>query len=540
MYTLKSITKRGALLGAAGALLVAAVLPGAAAFADALNPLTERSLLLSSSAPGFQDSDGSGNSFGTPNPAASTGINPGDPGYVPGTYAPAGSGANGRKTGETFSFRVSTDSVITGKAIKAFTLQYCTKAAGLCKGPGDVSGDARENVREANGTEGATRVADRKTNDAAYAAGDKKSDLNVNYTAPVLGTDFDVIVDGVAQLPASGWTLETSNAEDFAFDDTAEPNPGLTGKNNFITLKNTTGISPAANTKIQLVFHASETNHITNPGSKEFFVKINSYDSELDANHIPQSPAATNTHIIDGGVTVANVMTDSIHITTKVLETMSFSVGTINPDTTVKATPANHGTCEPITTPPGYRLQLGNTNAEFSLETGRSYDVKSFWRLSSNSSGGATVYYSGETLANTVGDVIAPSATTGENSQPGKEQFGLGFMTHDPVSTSFQTQIDLPGDDRYKAPSILPLTKTAVYDAANGTLDNGSGGQGAASFAFDRDSLLTPVAIASNTGVDSQVLSCATAQMRYVANIAADTPAGVYTTKINYLAAPQY
>ncbi len=36
------------------------------------------------------------------------------------------------------------------------------------------------------------------------------------------------------------------------------------------------------------------------------------------------------------------------------------------------------------------------------------------------------------------------------------------------------------------------------------------------------------------------VISCATAKMRYIANIGADTPAGVYTTKINYLAAPQY
>ncbi len=531
MYTLKSITKRGALLGAAGALLVATILPGAAAFADALNPLTERSLLLSSSAPGFQDTDGSGNSYGNPNPAALG--NAGDPGYVPGTYAPAGSGANGRKTGETFSFRVSTDSAAfaSTKTVRAFTLQYCTKAAGLCQAPGDVSGDARENVRESDGTEGVSRTPDRKSNADAYNDGDKKSDLEVNYTSPQAGTDFDVVVDNVVNN--TGWSMETSNAEDFAF------NGALTGKNNFITLKNSTGITPAANTQIKLVFKASETNHITNPGSKEFFVKINSYNSASDLDHIPQSPSATNVNIIDGGVTVANVMTDSIHITTKVLETMSFSVGTSNPDTTVKADPDDHGTCEPIDTPDGNRLQLGNDNAEFSLETGRGYDVKSFWRLSSNSSGGATVYYSGETLANTVGDVIAPASGTGEVSQPGKEQFGLAFMTHDGVSASFQTKITAE-PLRYKAPSILPLSKTAVYDQGNGTLDDGDGDAGTARFAFDRDSLLTPVAIASNTGVDSQVLSCATAQMRYVANIAADTPAGVYTTKINYLAAPQY
>lgn len=523
MYTLKSILKRGSLLGAASALLVAAVLPGASAFADALNPLTERSLLLSSSAPGFQDTDGSGNAFDRPNPAATGNL--GDPGYIPKTYAPAGSGANGRKSGQTFTFRVSTDSVQTGKTIKAFTLQYCTKAAGLCQAPGDNAGDARV----ATGQTG-----ERETNEqgrAKVAPTKQTSDLSINYPSAVQGTDFDIYVDNV--ITNTAWDLVTDNVEDTAFSGP------LTGKDNFITLKSTAGISPVANTQIKIVFKASETKYITNPGSKEFFVKINSYDSDLTANHIPATPAATNTHIIDGGVTVANVMTDSIHITTKVLETMSFSVGTQNPDTVVQADPDDHGTCQAINTPNGNRLQLGNENAEFSLETGQGYAVESFWRLSSNSSGGATVYYSGETLTNTVGDFIAPSSASGETSQPGKEQFGLGFMTHDAVSSSFQSKIT--GEPtRYKAPSILPLTTTTAYNAADGTLDNGTGGAGSAKFAFDRSSLLTPVAIASNTGANSAVLSCATAQMRYVANIAADTPAGVYTTKINYLAAPQY
>ncbi|MES2630640.1 MAG: hypothetical protein V4611_01665 [Patescibacteria group bacterium] len=519
MYTLKSILKRGSLLGAAGAMLVAAIMPASAAFADALNPLTERSLLLSSSAPGYQDSDGSGNSYENPNPAALG--NPGDPGYVPGTYAPAGSGANGRKSGETFTFRVSTDSSVT-RDIKAFTLQYCTKAAGLCQAPGDNSGDART----------VPGPADRKSNADALADGDDTSDLKIDYTSPVLGVDFDIFVDGVAQ---TGWVMETANHEDDAFVG------ALTGSENFVTLKKTTGTgaTPVANDQIKLVFYASETNYITNPGSKEFFVKINTYDSHLATDHIPLSPAATNDNIIDGGVTVANVMTDSIHITTKVLETMSFSVGTENPDTIVEADPTDHGTCQAINTPNGNRLQLGNENAEFSLETGQGYDVESFWRLSSNSSGGATVYYSGETLANTVGDVIAPSSAAGEVSQPGKEQFGLAFMAHDAVSASFQTQITAE-PLRYHTPSIAPLNKEAVYDDGDGTLDDGDAGAGTARFAFDRASLLTPVAIATNTGVDSQVLTCATAQMRYVANIAADTPAGVYTTKINYLAAPQY
>ena len=124
MYTLKSIAQRGTLLGAATALVVAAVIPTAQVLADALNPLTERSLMLSSSAPGFQDTDGSGNSAAAPNAIGQN-------------YAPAGSGPNGKKTGETFEFKVSST-----KTIKAFTLQYCTGAAGVCQAPGNNTGDA--------------------------------------------------------------------------------------------------------------------------------------------------------------------------------------------------------------------------------------------------------------------------------------------------------------------------------------------------------------------------------------------------------------
>ena len=62
IYSFKSIARRGSLLGAAFALAASTLTPFApAAFADALNPLTERSLTLSSSAPGWDYLDGSGN-----------------------------------------------------------------------------------------------------------------------------------------------------------------------------------------------------------------------------------------------------------------------------------------------------------------------------------------------------------------------------------------------------------------------------------------------------------------------------------------------
>lgn len=103
-------------------------------------------------------------------------------------------------------------------------------------------------------------------------------------------------------------------------------------------------------------------------------------------------------------------MTDSIHITTKVLETMSFSVGTVNPDYN-DPSPGVHGPCDPILV--NNQIQLGDPTQEFSLSVGETWDANSYWRLSSNSSGGASVYYSGATLSNTVGDQIDPAGNFG-------------------------------------------------------------------------------------------------------------------------------
>jgi hypothetical protein len=490
MYTLKSIVRRGTPMAAIVAIVAATVLPSAAVFADALNPLTERSLLLSSSAPGFADTDGSGNSEGNLNANGEE-------------YAPPGSGPNGKKSGETFSFNVSTDSS-SSNAIKAFTLQYCTKAAGYCQAPGDNTGDADPN--DDGDTSDSTRGADTSST----------SDLNVNYTSPVVGTDFDIYVNGV--LSNTGWSMATSNKEDPAFVG------ALTGKNNYITLTNSgTGAQPSSGQQIKIVFKASSGNYITNPGSGAFFVKMNTY-SDTGA-----------TTILDGGVTVANVMTDSIHITTKVLETMAFSVGTQNPDT--QAVP--HGSCDAMQVINGNRLNLGNVNAENSLETTQAYDTHSYWRLSSNSSGGATVYYSGDTLRNTVGDHIAPigadvSHVNGakDYSHPGTEQFGLAL-----VNPGADTMDGGSFPANHITPTTAPLVINADYADGDTASISDTTTTNNAQFAFDMGSQTVPAEIAQE---NTQVLSCATGKVRYVGNIAADTPAGVYTTKINYLAAPQY
>ncbi len=537
MYTLKSITRRGTLLGAAAALVVAAIIPAASAFADTLNPLTNRTLLLSSSAPGWQNTDGSGNSEDQLNGAPPSGEQ----------YAPPGSGANGMKTGETFSFHVSTDSDATSTPIKAFTLQYCTTAAGLCQAPGDNSGDAR--------------TPDRKTNADALSDNDKTSDLDVvgefaDAGNGALGAgQFQVLINGVASN--KGWTMKTKNVEDNDYDND-QGRDDLTGKKNFIILTSATGDSPAFNDKVEIVFKPSSSIYITNPGSGAFFVKINTYKEPADAAEADTRDGvkllpATAANIIDGGVTVANVMNDSIHIMTKVLETMRFSVGTVNPDT--QAIP--HGSCDAIQETNGNLITLGNPSAEDSLDTEQAYDAHSYWRLSSNSSAGATVYYSGETLQNTVGDAIT-SMEAKAHSKPGTEQFGLAVNAPtDPTDNELwtaQDEIDdplheegtpkRPFPDNWTAPHVTPLAVLSDYSGGSiATISDRDDSTNNAEFTFKRASNTVPVPIAENTlagGGSGGVISCSTAKMRYVANIAADTPAGIYTTKINYLAAPLY
>ena len=561
MYTLKTIARRGTALGMAASLLVAAILPGASAFADALNPLTERSLLLSSSSPGYAFTDGSGNSEGNLN-------------AVDEYYSPPGSGPNGQKTGETFTFTMSSTDDISG-----ISLQYCTTAAGNCQSPGDNSGD----YNPTDDTDPAYAGEDSTREDNATAHPLGRSDLEVvgEFIADEDGTvalfnpedgtgggNFTVYQDDGGNgvfAPTTGWSMDAINAEDTTFvgedgDPTTIDDP-LTGKFNYIRLVNTGQTSIDGGDQIKIVFNPSDDIYITNPGSGSFFVKINTYSTNDPDLFTSEIALEDNNNVVDGGVTVANVMTDSIHITTKVLETMSFSVGLENRDTYDLDGTDTHGTCDPIQVVDNNRLNLGNPDAEYSLETGRAWDVYSYWRLSSNSSGGATVYYSGDTLRNTVGDFIEESGATAATSLPGTEQFGLAFVdataddldlfaaavdgTQDFFDDNDSNGVVSPGDagvvatdpDDFRLPKLHTLVGVTAYNGGTGTIDNGNGGQGTAAFAFESASLTVPELIASN---NTSVITCDTAKMRYVGNIGADTPAGVYTTKINYLAAPQY
>jgi hypothetical protein len=577
---LRSLVRRGTLLGAAFALLAGALVP-TLAYADALNPLTERSLTLSSSSPGWDFLDGSGNT----------------------EYAPAGSGANGQKTGNTFQFKVSTDSSAGGsKLVKGFGFQYCIHSAGDCTGPGNNAIDT-----------GTTHI----TNTAALAAGNKTSDLDVVTSSPseLTGTSLFDLTKG--ELTAQGRVPLANNSEGnfivlkkdvgdtnwsqstgwaMAADDKQET--GDIGTKNYISLVNTGGgLSLHGEGQVKVIFFATNTNYITNPGAGSFFVKINDYNSS--------DPAAgfTDANRIDGGVTVANVMNRSIQIQTKVLETMDFSVGTVDPytlDDTQLSTATTgvasghittHGQCDPIltsldpsdNTKAPNTLSMGDETNENSLSTSATYGTHSYWRLSSNSSAGATVYYSGATLHNTEDDKIAGIGLTASTLSRGTPQFGLaiangtqaanatgpfavnydverdgtkgvfedgadnsasGIVAGTGKDASVSTDITAGGLSGYHDPQLWPLVPRTDYQYGAGSfndtaglLGTGYGSTSSTKFAFDEDSTAIPVPIADES---TTVVDCVTAKMRYVANIAATTPAGIYTTKINYIAAPQY
>ena len=558
---LKSVVRRGSMLAAVFAIVAATVAPASLTFADALNPLTNRSLTLSSSSPGWNFKDGSGNA----------------------TYAQPNSGANGKQTGNTFSFNVSSTATI-----KAFTFQYCTTSAGNCLSPGNNGFD----------TTGGTGSYTRKTDSVPL----KTSDLNVVAASPseVSAGNFSSVIDTTTGIPnrspvalpaldnsqgnfvvmknvAGTWTHSAGWAMTATPVETGTVGAGTaTGAKNFITLTNAAGESLTAGDAVRIIFFGTDTNYITNPGFGAFFVKINDYNSDT---------VLTDPNLVDGGVTVANVMNQSIEIQTKVLETMDFSVGTVDPymlDSTqlsasTLATPT-HGQCNPIlggmtAATAVNTLQLGDQLAEDSLSTSKTYSTHSYWRLSSNSSAGATVYYSGVTLKNTVGDEIAAIGPTALSPSRGTPQFGLALANGTiaangttgtgvyPVDYSVEqdaSKVYENGADKgaatqgidasvatdtasltgYHAPQLYPLIPATNYDKGAGVVNATEYGPATtAKFAFDPTSNTVPSPIASESAA---VVDCVTAKVRYIANIAATTPAGIYTTKVNYIAAPQY
>ncbi len=591
MYQVKSVGRRLAALIPAIGILAGVAYQGVApalASADALNPLTHRALTLSSSSPGWSYTDGSGNA----------------------TYAPPNSGANGKQTGNTFSYDVSSTQGING-----LSFQYCTTAAGTCLGPGD------DGYTNTSGTY--TRNADSSsTSDLALVTA-SPAEISSGHWTTISGSasqippadnsqgNFVVLTStngGTTWTYNGGWSMASSNLE----GDIVQNHVGATGKSNYITLLNSGTVSMTSGESMKVIFFGTNTNYITNPGAGAFFVKINDYEDTnaspaagdllpTDAQYATGAPAGA--YIVDGGVTVANVMNQSIEIQTKVLETMDFSVGTVDPDTLSNAqlstatggTLTSPGQCDSILngftpTGPQNTLIIGNEAAENSLMTSDAFATHSYLRLSSNSAGGATIYYSGVTLSNTEGNQIDAAGITMAHSIVGTEQFGLGLdidsstnsggtgtyapdysvATTDgasnikfengadtdntvntpaigaPVSTagsfgvsSNWTSYQSSSGGAAHNPQLAPLLPTANYGSAEGGINGGSHADTntGAQFSFDPNANTVPVPIATE---NTAVVNCVTGKVRYLANIAATTAAGIYTTKVNYIAAPQY
>ncbi len=242
-------------------------------------------------------------------------------------------------------------------------------------------------------------------------------------------------------------------------------------------------------------------------GDKTYFVHIRTYTA---------GPT-----LLDVG-TVTNAVVPSIDITTRVQETLRFSVegaavtedaasGNTAPTAIAAATSVGPA-CDPLG--PTTSILIGDTNN--ALSSAKAYHGASYFRLATNSSNGSIVYYSGETLKSGSTLSIPAVGGTAVAGAFGTEQFGLAIDN---------TAVGIAGG--HNLSSLVPL---APYGAL------GSNNYAFTPYGVGVGETTSPVQLAQSTGV----VDCETGAVRYVANIDDDTPAGIYTTRINYIASPAY
>lgn len=275
-------------------------------------------------------------------------------------------------------------------------------------------------------------------------------------------------------------------------------NGGGTTRTNCTLLKWTAGAAQAG-TPVTLVFGGGASDYITNPTTTgTFYARIATYSD------------TAYTTLVDNG-SVANSTATQITVTAKVQETLNFSVG---------ATPVAPGsTCASFAD--SGNITLGDP-VNGALDFTQAYDNHSYFRISTNAGVGTQVYYSGDTLksgANSIASIGESAA--GTSSTPGTSQFGLAIDSSDTQSGS-----------GHSFTSLAAVTSPNTYAGGAGTITSG----GTAKFQFNVASLTTPIAIAQT----SNVITCDTGSVRYIGNIATNTPPGIYTTVITYIAAPTY
>lgn len=468
MIQLKSVLDRVTPLGAAGALLLSAAIPAIALSRSAnAAPLTERSLMVSSTIANDDMTAPDGSTY---------------------TNLPAGDPRNGQKVSHTYRFKVSSDVDLEG-----FTIEYCEKAfdhvgVGACAASG-----------------GSDRLLGTGSNGFSAGAWDGQTVKVVNATqtggGPEVARDFDVEANTLNFLTL---TLNSGEADGLPAD------PG---------------------DEIVIDFVATDTEYFVNP--------LSTYKQNADAKgtyfaHIETFATAANASAafgandpdeVDDG-TVTNNVTTGIGLYTRVQETLNFSVEGEQNATPNGPSVAAGSNCAPLTE--SGQIKMGDTN--YALSTNYAYDAYSYFRLSTNSSNGVSVYYSGDTLKTSSGldiDPIDPDAAPvgAKLSAPGNEQFGLAVD-----NSIVDTNVGNGG----------ALTIASDYtDGAGDAGLEGDAGPITAKFAFKTTSVTNPEVIAS-TSAPNGVVRCDTGAVRYIANISPDTPAGIYQTKINYIASPKY
>lgn len=313
-------------------------------------------------------------------------------------------------------------------------------------------------------------------------------------TAP---TGLDVsTVSSVGGTSGTGWTVGANTVNKVQITHTAAT---FIGAKNFILGTGSTG-----------------TDYIKNPttDNQTFFVRITTY-------------SATNyTGAVDQG-TVASSTAQQVDVTAKVQETLGFSVGVPAYAAGVEQAPnAEDASCT-LNDANNGALPLGDPNGVLSSNT--AYTAHSYFRMYTNATNGAVVSYSGNTLKNgaKIIDAINSNANPGTSpgtaasSGVGTNQFGVAVDQGDASGDVIAT----PATNHYTTPSGAYASDLTNAPA---TASN--------KWAFNTTSITTPIQIASSPGI----VKCDTASVSYLGNIAATTPAGIYTTTITYIATPTY
>jgi hypothetical protein len=290
-------------------------------------------------------------------------------------------------------------------------------------------------------------------------------------------------------------------------------------RTNCVALKRGTNFTETSGTlTVTVAYGGTATNYIINPTTVNysFYARIFVFSGAGASSYTAAGL------VDDGGVAASTAQ--QITITARVQERLDFSVG-VSPI-------APTSSCSPFTD--NGALSLGDPSNGYTLSTSTTWTSHSYFRIDSNTANGTIVYYSGDTLKNGSNTITAINngtpTTNGTKSTLGTRQFGLAIDQLDTQSGNGFSFTDLAANNNANI-AAHPYD----YSFGQGTVIGDLSG-GEARFQFDTSSVGTPRPIA----ISSQGISCDTGSVRYMANISTNTPAGIYTTTITYIATGTY